>query len=170
MAYSRVRTKVFSSSKNRFPSCLAASFILPDCDEYLWRSSPFQKRQKRHDKHKVCFEEALCSIRFRENVFYRYCSCKIMALACISVHKTDIQKMWFVTIKLERGVKQGYLLSPYLFILFVEIFAETMRKNKNIKGIAIDEQEIKISQMILHLFWTVKRLLHSSLEIYIEPF
>ena len=48
--------------------------------------------------------------------------------------------------KLERGVKQGCPLSPYLFILCVEILAETMRKDKNIKGITIDRQEIKISQ------------------------
>ena len=48
--------------------------------------------------------------------------------------------------KLERGVRQGFPLSPYLFILWVEILAETMRKNKNIKGLTIDGQEIKISQ------------------------
>ena len=48
--------------------------------------------------------------------------------------------------KLGRGVKQGFPLSPYLFILCAEILAETIRKNENIKGITINEQEIKISQ------------------------
>jgi len=47
--------------------------------------------------------------------------------------------------KLERGVKQGCPLSLYLFILYVEISAEAIRKNESIKGITINEQEIKIS-------------------------
>ena len=48
--------------------------------------------------------------------------------------------------KLGRGVRQGCPLSPYLFILCAKILAETIRKNENIKGITINEQEIKISQ------------------------
>ena len=48
--------------------------------------------------------------------------------------------------KLGRGVRQGCPLFPYLFILCAEILAETIRKNENIKGITINEQEIKISQ------------------------
>jgi len=48
--------------------------------------------------------------------------------------------------KLEKGVRQGCPLSPYLFILGAEILAETIRINKNIKGITINEQEVKISQ------------------------
>ena len=48
--------------------------------------------------------------------------------------------------QLGRGVRQGCPLSPYLFILCVEILANAVRNNDGIKGICISETECKISQ------------------------
>jgi hypothetical protein len=47
---------------------------------------------------------------------------------------------------LERGCRQGDPLSPYLFLLCVEIMGIMVRENKKIKGLHIDEIEHKISQ------------------------
>ena len=37
-------------------------------------------------------------------------------------------------------------MSPYLFVLAVEIMAEAFRKNARVKGIVINGKEIKLSQ------------------------
>ena len=49
--------------------------------------------------------------------------------------------------KLHRGIRQGCPISPYLFILAVEVMANGIRRNKNIKGIIVGDTEFKISQL-----------------------
>jgi exonuclease III len=46
---------------------------------------------------------------------------------------------------LERGVRQGDPLSPYLFITSLELLAIAVRQNDRIKGIDIDGQELKLA-------------------------
>ena len=48
---------------------------------------------------------------------------------------------------LERGIRQGCPISPYLFILAAEIMSNCIRNDENIHGIMVGNTEIKLSQL-----------------------
>ena len=53
------------------------------------------------------------------------------------------------------GIRQGCLLSPYLFNIVLEVLARAIRQQKEVKGIQIGKEEVKISlfadDMIVYL-------------------
>ena len=50
---------------------------------------------------------------------------------------------WF---RPSKGVQQGCPLSPYLFILSVELLSNKIRQESNVGGIKVFGKEIKLSQ------------------------
>ena len=49
---------------------------------------------------------------------------------------------------LHRGVRQGDPLSPYIFIIAVEIVALVIKQNREIRGVMVNSKEIKMTQYV----------------------
>lgn len=70
-----------------------------------------------------------------------------------------------------RGIRQGCCASPYLFNLVVEMLAILIRENRNIKGLHLNQSEIKLSQFPDDLTYFLRRCtslsqLLSTLDIF----
>ena len=101
----------------------------------------------------IDFEKAFDSLEwsFIEKTL-RYVNFGMSLVKWFKLFYTDIssciQNNWWSSefFSLSRGVRQGCPLSPYLFILCAEILANAVRKDKEIRGINIDDMECKLSQ------------------------
>jgi hypothetical protein len=51
-------------------------------------------------------------------------------------------------IPLKLGTRQGCPLSPYLFNIVIEVLARAIGQQKEIKGIQIEKEEVKISHYL----------------------
>ena len=76
--------------------------------------------------------------KFRSLIFMLYNN-----ISTSIINNGDISE-WFSP---TRGVRQGCPLSPYLFLIAVELLAIAIRENPNIKGIDVCGTDIKISQL-----------------------
>ena len=59
--------------------------------------------------------------------------------------------------EIKRGVRQGDPLSPYLFIIALEILNISIRENKEMIGIKVDNEEIKLNVFADDLTTFVKK-------------
>ena len=83
--------------------------------------------------------KALNTFNFGDNYIAWVRLCYTNISSCIINYKTTSQYF-----PIEKGVRQGDPLSPYLFILAVELMSIQIRSDTNIKGIVCNGKEIKI--------------------------
>ena len=67
---------------------------------------------------------------------------------------------------LKQGVQQGDPLSPYLFIVVMEVLSISIRKDLEIKGIVVDAKEFKLTRFADDLTTFLKDIdsLHKSMN------
>ena len=79
----------------------------------------------------------------------------IKAIYCKPTANIKWNEDIFEAIPLKSGTRQGCPLSPYLFLVVFKVLAKTITPPKEIKGIQIVKEEIKVSlfanDMIVHI-------------------
>ena len=97
--------------------------------------------EKAFDSVSWCFiEKALVFFGFPDKIVHWFKTLYRNPTSCITFNGQYSQ--WF---KLERGCRQGDPISPYLYLICAEIMSLMFRKNDNIKGIKLKEEETLIS-------------------------
>ena len=69
----------------------------------------------------------------------------IKAIYCKPTANIKLNGDILEAIPLKSGTRQGCPFSPYLFNVVLEVLARTIRQQKEIKGIQIGKEEIKVS-------------------------
>jgi hypothetical protein len=67
------------------------------------------------------------------------------AIYCKTVAHIKLNEEKLEAIPLKSGSRQGCPLSPYLFNIVLEVLARAIRQQKELKGIQIGKEEVKIS-------------------------
>jgi retron-type reverse transcriptase len=70
-------------------------------------------------------------------------------------------------ILLNRGTRQGRLLSPYLFNIVLEVLTREIKEQKEIKWIQIGKEEVKISLFADHMIVYISEPKNSIRELLI---
>ena len=86
-------------------------------------------------------EKALVFFNFGEDILRWF---KILYTNATAT--TFVNGQYSTHFRIERGVRQGDPLSPYLYLIGAEILSIMLRRNKEIKGIKINNREYLLSQ------------------------
>ena len=69
----------------------------------------------------------------------------VKAICCKQIANIKLNGEKFEAIPLKSGTRQGCPLSPCLFNIVFLVLARTIRQQKEVKGIQIEKEEVKIS-------------------------
>ena len=70
----------------------------------------------------------------------------ILAFYADSKSRAGVNRQFTKSLKIQRGVRQRGPISQYLFLICAEVQRILIRSNNSIKGICIQDKEIKLSQ------------------------